>query len=132
MEEELLDHLRSLATRQGITIEYIEGSNTDPDVAFYEDMTINMNPNYQSTFPASFRLAHELAHLLYSEPTFAYMFSPLMQNKEERLAHEKAIELISNYVYRDTPVEHRNWLEFMDKFNLPLWFEFAVQDAVLG
>lgn len=130
MEEELLNYLYSLAKNKGITIERIEGGVNDPDVAIFDEMTINMNPNYSSSFPESFRLAHELAHLIYSEPTFLYAFSPYFQNKEERLAHEGAIKLIVDYIYEDVPLEYRNWTEFMEQFNLPIWFEFAVRDAI--
>lgn len=132
MEEKLIEHLKAIAKRHDITIVSVDGGSDDPDVAIHNQMLIIMNNNYISSFPKSFRLAHELAHLLYSEPTFAYYFSPYFQDKEERLAHEEAIKIISRFVYGDVPVEHRNWLSFMDRFNLPVWFEFAVQDALYG
>lgn len=132
MEEELLDYLYSLAKSKGITIERIEGGANDPDIAIFEDMIINMNPNYHSNFPETFRLAHELAHLIYSEPTFLYAFSPYFQNREERLAHSYAIKILANYLYEDVPVEQRNWTGFMDRFNLPAWFEFEVHEALYG
>lgn len=132
MEEKLLEHLKLIAKRHDINIVSLDGNSDDPDVAIHSQMLIIMNSNYNSSFPASFRLAHELAHLLYSEPTFAYSFSPYFQDKEERLAHEEAIKMISRFVYEDVPVEHRNWLAFMERFNLPVWFEFAVRDALYG
>lgn len=130
MEEKLIKHLTNTARRYGIQIVFIEENSDDPDVAIHSQMLIIMNTNYNSSFPESFRLAHELAHLLYSEPTFAYTFSPYFQNKEERLAHEGAIKLIVDYIYEDVPLEYRNWTEFMEQFNLPIWFEFAVRDAI--
>lgn len=130
MHTDLIDYLGFVATRNGISVQYIEGKKSDPDVAFVLNNVINMNPNYDSKFSVDFRLAHEISHILWSKPTFLYAFSPYMKNREERDAHFNAVKLIAKYIYQEVPLEYRNYINFMDEFGLPSHFEYMVKEAI--
>lgn len=130
MHEELLRQLLAMAERSGIVITDILGGPNDPDVAFCNDRIININRNYNSRISVAFRLAHEISHIEFSNPSFLYRFSPYIKNKEERETNERAIRIIARLVYIDTPNEYRNWSDFMTEFNLPSWFEPLVKDLI--
>lgn len=130
LHDELFAILLTIAARAGIRIEEINGNSCDPDVAFCKDKTINLNHNYDSTISVVFRLAHEICHIEFSQPSFLYTFSPYIKNKEERITNEHAIRMIAHLIYGDTPNEYRNWSDFMNEFNLPSWFEPLVQEII--
>lgn len=134
MEEQLHDTLFALlltiADRSDIKIETINGTQTDPDVAFCQDRTINLNTNYESKISVVFRLAHEICHIEFSQPSFLYTFSPYIRNKEERITNQHAIQMLARLLYIDTPNEYRNWSDFMNEFNLPSWFEPLVKEII--
>lgn len=130
MHEELLKRLLGVAEKSDIVITDILGGPSDPDVAFCSDRIININRNYDSPISVAFRLAHEISHIQFSQPSFLYHFSPYIKNKEERETNERAIRIIARLVYMDTPNEYRNWSDFMNEFNLPSWFEPLVKDLI--
>ncbi len=130
MHEEIIEVLLHRATASGITVKEISGNNSDPDVAFCAQKIINLNPNYDSKISVAFRLAHEISHIQFSQPSFLYTFSPYIKNKEERETNERAIRILAHIVYYDTPNEYRNWSDFMNEFNLPSWFEPLVKEII--
>ncbi|MBM7617316.1 Zn-dependent peptidase ImmA (M78 family) [Weissella uvarum] len=130
MHEELFKQLLYIATQSDIIIKEVAGQATDPDVAFCKQRIINLNHNYQSSISVAFRLAHEICHIKFSQPTFLYTFSPYIKNKEERETNERAIRMLARLIYADTPNEYRNWSDFMAEFCLPSWFEPLVQDII--
>ena len=130
MHEELFERLLYIANQSGITITEIPGATSDPDVAFCNRKIININHNYESHISVAFRLAHEISHIQFSNPSFLYTFSPYIKNREERETNERAIRIIARLVYADTPNEYRNWSDFMGEFNLPNWFEPLVKDLI--
>ncbi|QEA58140.1 hypothetical protein FGL75_09550 (plasmid) [Weissella hellenica] len=130
MHEDLFSLLLKVAEKAGITITDIPGNSNDPDVAFCKSKIININRNYNSNISVAFRLAHEISHIEFSQPSFLYAFSPYIKNKEERETNERAIRMIARLVYIDTPNEYRNWIIFMSEFNFPTWFEPLVKDLI--
>ncbi|GEK28871.1 ImmA/IrrE family metallo-endopeptidase [Furfurilactobacillus siliginis] len=130
MHEELFKKLLYIADRSGITITDIEGSSSDPDIAFCKQRIINLNSNFDSEISVAFRLAHEISHILFSKPTFLYTFSPYTKNKEERETNERAIRMIARLMYEDVTKDQINWLNFMNEFNLPSWFEPLVKNII--
>lgn len=127
---ELRNHLLTIAERHGIEVE--DMPNT-PGTHMYVRVfnKIFMNPN-ETTVPYEFGLAHELAHALYGDPNGEqyYPFSLLFKNEEETAANKNAVRLISDFVYRDTPIEFRNWEHFVNVFNLPSYFECVVKEVI--
>ncbi|HJF25144.1 MAG TPA: hypothetical protein K8V18_09205 [Proteus mirabilis] len=130
MHEELFNRLIFIAEHDDILITEVLGKANDPDVAFCKDRIININRNYDSPISVAFRLAHEISHIRFSQPSFLYQFSPYIKNKEERETNERAIRIIARLVYMETPNEYRNWSDFMNEFNLPSWFEPLVKDLI--
>ena len=130
MHEELFERLLYIANQSGITITEIPGATSDPDVALCNRKIININHNYESHISVAFRLAHEISHIQFSNPSFLYTFSPYIKNREERETNERAIRIIARLVYADTPNEYRNWSDFMDEFHLPSWFEPLVKALI--
>ena len=130
MHEELFNRLIFMAEHDDITITEIPGNSSDPDVAFCKDRIININYNYNSKISATYRLAHEICHIEFSNPSYLYTFSPYFKSKEERETNERAIRTIARLIYMDTPNEYRNWSDFMNEFNLPSWFEPLVKDLI--
>lgn len=130
MHEQLFKQLLYIAQQSDISIKEVAGLPTDPDVTFCKQRIININYNFNSNISVAFRLAHEISHIQFSQPSFLYTFSPYINNKEERITNEHAIHMIARLVYCDTPNEYRNWADFMDEFNLPSWFEPLVKDII--
>ncbi|WP_167846590.1 ImmA/IrrE family metallo-endopeptidase [Weissella confusa] len=91
-----------------------------------------MNPNSSTQYAYEFRLAHELAHLLYgdTESDAVYNFSPYMMRVSERVANVQAIRMIASFWFDDVPVESRNWLDFMNYLGLQSHFEAMVKDSI--
>src|SRR5699024_11640053 len=75
MHEELFERLLYIANQSGITITEIPGATSDPDVAFCNRKIININHNYESHISVAFRLAHEISHIQFSNPSFLYLKS---------------------------------------------------------
>lgn len=129
-DEDLQDELLALARRQDIEIINIEtDDDASPDVAFPFIKKIMMNPNFDTSYAYNFRLAHEIAHVMYADKESLpyYRFSPFFLKEEENSANNHAIELIVNIAYRDIPTEQRNWLRFMNALGLQSHFESAVK-----
>lgn len=132
-EEYLKDELLALAYRQDIDILDIDTSDEyAPDIAFPFIGKIMMNPNFSTSYKYCFRLAHEIAHILYGDNSSLpyYRFSPLFMKVEENSANKHAVEIIANIVYRDVPLERRNWLDFMNSLGLQSHFEELVKEVI--
>ncbi|MCG7198039.1 hypothetical protein [Pediococcus pentosaceus] len=130
LHDDLLARLIYIADKAEIKIENIEGNSADPDVAFCKSRIINLNNNFECNISVAFRLAHEISHIQFSQPTFLYTFSPFIKNKEERETNERAIRMIAKLIYNEVPNERRNWANFMSEFNLPNWFEPLVKELI--
>ncbi len=130
MHEELFAALLKVADASDISIKEVSGTSNDPDVAFCRQKVINLNHNYQSSISVAFRLAHEICHIQFSQPSFLYTFSPYIKNKVERETNAHAIRMIAHLIYGDTPNEYRNWSDFMNEFGLPSCFEPLVKEII--
>lgn len=129
-EEEIIDELLSLASRNGIEVTNVTThDDSSPDVAFPFISRIMMNPHYQTSYSFVFRLAHEISHILFGDNDLLpyYRFSPFFLKAEENSANTNAIRLIARIVYHDVPAEQRNWIEFMDRLGLQSHFEPVVK-----
>lgn len=115
-----------------VTVLQIESSSSDPDVAIPIEKLVIINTGLNTHYSMEFRLAHELSHIIYgdSESQKVYAFSPLSKKEEENVANYQAIRMLARIAYQDTPMEYRNYIDFMDIFGLPLHFENVVKRAV--
>src|SRR5699024_12624329 len=94
MHEELFERLLYIANQSGITITEIPGATSDPDVAFCTRKIINIPHNYESHMSVAFRLAHEMSHIQFSNPSCLYTFSPYIKNRAQREPNERARPLM--------------------------------------
>lgn len=134
MIQNIISTLNDIARESDITIIQVHASASDPDVAIVEDKVIFMNKAFHTSFSYAFRLAHELAHLLNVDTSGqgAYAFSPYSRKVEERRAHEYAALILAGLFFADTPIEYRNYFDFMDILGLPASFEDIARDAVMN
>lgn len=133
--KDVLDYLLFLAKKNDIRIVLSDDlSDSTSDFAIAKLRTVVINVNSSTSIELVFRLAHELAHLLFGADlnTKVYHFSPLTKRNEERIAHEQAMHMIAKYVFQDTPVEYRNYVNFMDVLGLPSYFEDMSREAVMN
>jgi Domain of unknown function (DUF955). len=133
--KDVLQYLLFIANKNDIRVVLSdELSSSTADFAITKLRTVVMNVNLDSGIELVFRLAHELSHLLFgdSDNVKLYQFSPYFQKSEERTAHNQAMHMIAKFVFQDTPIEYRNYLNFMDILGLPSWFEEMAKDAVLN
>jgi hypothetical protein len=52
------------------------------------------------------------------------------RKRSEREANENAVRMLAKYVYKDTPLEYRNYINFMNEFGLPSAFEEMAKDTI--
>lgn len=90
-----------------------------PDVCFTYDKGIVMNPNWDIKVNYSFRLSHELSHILYGDPDAqsVYQFSEYGKRGEELLAHRNAIRMLMSIEIPSNP------FTFMSYYKVPSWLE---------
>ena len=133
MKQTVISKLNSIARQCGIVIIKVNAGMHDPDVAIVEDKVIFMNVSFNTKFSYAFRLAHELAHLIDGDTgsQVVYAFSPYSKKMEERHAHEFALNFLAALFFQDTPVEYRNYVNFMDVLGLPAYFEDMAREAVM-
>ena len=70
-------------------------------------------------------------YLVVLEQNRVYAFSIGATKSSERIAHEQAMHIIAKYVFQDTPVEYRNYINFMESLGLPSYFEDMAREAVM-
>lgn len=133
MINDLMDYLLNLCRKEDIDVKFTnELDEYTPDICYPKHRKIIINNNCLTTVDPTFRLAHEINHILHgdTESQKIYAFSPLSKKDEENTANYHAIKLLARIAYQDTPMEYRNYLDFMDFFGLPLHFENMVKRAV--
>lgn len=118
----IIDELLNIATKNNIYIHKMDMKVTTPDVSSPNDATIIMNTNFQTNTTYSYRLAHEISHILYGDhdAQAVYQFSEYGKRGEELLAHRNAINMLMTI---EMP---RNPLLFMDYYRVPSWLESDV------
>lgn len=130
---DLLNYLLFIAIRNDIQVEFTDLlSPSTPDLSIPSERKIIINENSFIGVHVTFRFAHELAHILFGNDNqdYVYQFSIGTKKESERKAHKRALRIISRFVYNETPMEYRNYVDFMNAFNLPSSFENWVKDAI--
>lgn len=128
-EEEIQYYLEKLAYKHGITIERVPLRSHVPDVAVPHDKLVIMNVNSNIKYKYVYRLAHELAHILYGDPNDhkAYSFSIGAKRAEEIMAHKNAVKLLAEYDGGFT-----NYADACVWFGIPSFMEETVREYVVN
>lgn len=132
MTSYVVSRLKEIALANNIIIIETHSTSCDPDVSVIEDRVIFMNLNFDTSISYAFRLAHELAHIIYGDfgSQSVYAFSIYSRKYEERQAHRHGLQIITDIIYSDTPTEYRNYIDFMHEFGLPAHFEELVKEVI--
>lgn len=123
ISDEVISKLLTIADSNNIIIrDNLNLTTGTPDVCFTYDKGIVMNPNWDIKVNYSFRLSHELSHILYGDPDAqaVYYFSEYGKRGEELLAHRNAIHMLMSIEMPSSP------LTFMDYYRVPAWLESDV------
>lgn len=133
MIDDLMDYLKCMAYREGISFSITnELDSASPDISIPSMNKIILNERFDTSVALSFRFAHELSHILYGSDNDPYIYSFSFGNKNatELQANQNAVVMLVDFMYGDTPIEYRNWTDFMDMFGLPNWYEDLVKEAI--
>ncbi|MCT4410287.1 ImmA/IrrE family metallo-endopeptidase [Leuconostoc falkenbergense] len=120
ISDEVISKLLTIADSHNIIIrDNLNLTTGTPDVCFTYDKGIVMNPNWDIKVNYSFRLSHELSHILYGdhEAQAVYQFSEYGKRGEELLAHRNAIRMLMS-IEMPTTVNG-----FMEYYHVPSWLE---------
>lgn len=131
----VMTYLQYLADVNGITIIVTDQLDEyESDKCIPAINTIIINENYATKVDVAFRLAHELSHLIFGSrfSDAIYSFSIGSNRDAEREANINALKILCKYLYTDTPLEYRNYVNFMNEFGLPASMENMVKDAILA
>lgn len=126
ISDEVISKLSAIASSHNIIIrDNLNLTNGTPDVCFTYDKGIVMNPNWDIKVKYSFRLAHELSHILYGdhEAQAVYQFSEFGKRGEELLAHRNAIKMLMS-IEMPTTVNG-----FMEYYHVPSWLEHYANET---
>lgn len=130
---DILDYLLYLCRSLGINYKISDELDSSiPDISVPSQRKIIINANYDTNVEVAFRLAHEISHVMLGnyEENCIYQFSIGTRRVSEREANENAVKTLGKFVYADTPVEYRNYINFMNEFGLPSSFESMVRDII--
>ena len=130
---DILDYLLYLCRSLGINYKISDELDSSiPDISVPSQRKIIINANYDTNVEVAFRLAHEISHVMLGnyEENCIYQFSIGTRRVSEREANENAVKILGKFVYADTPVEYRNYVNFMNEFGLPSSFEPVVKDII--
>lgn len=130
---DILDYLLYLCRSLGINYKISDELDSSiPDISVPSQRKIIINANYDTNVEVAFRLAHEISHVMLGnyEENCVYQFSIGTRKRSEHEANENAIRVLGKFVYADTPVEYRNYINFMNEFGLPSSFESMVRDII--
>ena len=130
---DILDYLLYLCRSLGINYKISDELDSSiPDISVPSQRKIIINANYDTNVEVAFRLAHEISHVMLGnyEENCIYQFSIGTRRASEHEANENAVKILGKFVYADTPVEYRNYVNFMNEFGLPSSFEPMVEDII--
>ena len=130
---DILDYLLYLCRDLGINYKISDELDSSiPDISVPSQRKIIINANYDTNVEVAFRLAHEISHVMLGnyEENCVQQFSIGTRKRSEQEANENAIRVLGKFVYADTPVEYRNYINFMNEFGLPSSFESMVRDII--
>lgn len=123
ISDEVMNKLTMIANSHNIIIrDNLNLTTSTPDVCFTFDKGIVMNPNWETNVHYSFRMAHELGHIIYGDPEAqaVYQFSEYGKRGEELLDHRNAIKMLMS-IEMPTTVN-----DFMEYYHVPTWLEHDV------
>lgn len=117
---QIISYLESLACNNDITLVNAEDlSENVPDTALINTRAVIMNENFDINVDYTYRLAHELSHILYGDhdAQAVYQFSEYGKRGEELLAHRNAIRMLMSIEIPSNP------FTFMSYYKVPSWLE---------
>lgn len=120
---QITSSLESLACNNDITLVNAEDlSENVPDTALINTRAIIMNKQFDINVDYTYRLAHELSHILYGDKDAqaVYQFSEYGKRGEELLAHRNAIRMLMSIEMPSSP------FNFMSYYHIPSWLESDV------
>lgn len=120
---QITSSLESLAYNHDITLVNAEDlSENVPDTALINTRAIIMNKQFDINVDYTYRLAHELSHILYGDKDAqaVYQFSEYGKRGEELLAHRNAIRMLMSIEMPSSP------FNFMSYYHIPSWLECDV------
>lgn len=123
LKQQIITCLEEIAAKHSIAVVAAEDLSTNvPDSALINSRVVVMNSNLDTGVDYTYRLAHELSHILYGDRDMqiVYQFSEYGKRGEELLAHKNAIEMLMTIKMPASP------LRFIDFYNIPAWLEFEV------
>lgn len=104
-----------------ITVVRIPSDISNADMSNIKKRVIILNPNFETTFSFPFRIAHEMAHILYGTGSKTYTFSPLSKKDEEIEANVHGIQILADIFFGDYYTENQRWeyrYRFIELFDL--------------
>lgn len=123
---QITSSLESLACNNDITLVDAEDlSENVPDTALINTRAVIMNKLFDINVDYTYRLAHELSHILYGDKDAqaVYQFSEYGKRGEELLAHRNAIRMLMS-IEMPTTVNG-----FMEYYHVPSWLEHYVNET---
>lgn len=120
---QITSSLESLACNNDITLVNAEDlSENVPDTALINTRAVIMNKQFDINVDYTYRLAHEISHVLYGDKDAqaVYQFSEYGKRGEELLAHRNAIRMLMSIEMPSSP------LTFMNYYRVPAWLEIDV------
>lgn len=117
---QITSSLESLACNNDITLVNAEDlSENVPDTALINTRAVIMNEHFDINVDYTYRLAHELSHILYGDhdAQAVYQFSEYGKRGEELLAHRNAIRMLMSIEIPSNP------FTFMSYYKVPSWLE---------
>lgn len=119
--KETIEALEFTMQANNVKLIEVRGTTFDADLSNKSKRTVIINPNFNTTFSLPFRIAHELAHVLYGEDSKTYLFSPLSKKTEETNANLLGIKLLSDIFFSEYTSNTQRWenrFNFIEVFDL--------------
>ncbi|WP_288503930.1 ImmA/IrrE family metallo-endopeptidase [uncultured Leuconostoc sp.] len=119
--KETIEVLEFTMQANNVKLIVVHGTTFDADLSNKSKRTVIINPNFNTTFSLPFRIAHELAHVLYGENSKTYLFSPLSKKTEETNANLLGIKLLSDIFFSEYTSNTQRWenrFNFIEVFDL--------------
>ncbi|MGX7040971.1 ImmA/IrrE family metallo-endopeptidase [Leuconostoc lactis] len=119
--KETIEVLELTMQANNVKLIVVHGTTFDADLSNKSKRTVIINPNFNTTFSLPFRIAHELAHVLYGENSKTYLFSPLSKKTEETNANLLGIKLLSDIFFSEYTSNTQRWenrFNFIEVFDL--------------
>ena len=123
---QITSSLESLACNNDITLVNAEDlSENAPDTALINTRAVIMNQQFDINVDYTYRLAHELSHIIYGDhdAQAVYQFSEYGKRGEELLAHKNAIKMLMS-IEMPTTVNG-----FMEYYHVPSWLEHYANET---